>query len=119
MAAERWGRIVSISSQLALRGKDHGADYAAAKVGLLGLTRSLALELTPFGITVNAVAPGTIDTDIIADYSVKDRCERSRRIPLGRIGRPEEVTSVVSFLASEAGYLTRATILITGGGHIA
>ncbi len=120
MKKVRWGRIVNISSQLALRGTDHGADYAAAKAGLLGLTRSLALELAPFGITVNAVAPGTIDTDIIADYSAEDRRERSRRIPLGRIGRPEEVASVVSFLASEeAGYLTGATILITGGGYIA
>lgn len=120
MKAERWGRIVNISSQLAFRGTDHGADYAAAKAGLLGLTRSLALELAPFGITVNAIALGTIDTDIITDYSAEDRLERSRRIPLGRIGRPEEVASVVSFLASEeAGYLTGATILITGGGYIA
>jgi 3-oxoacyl-[acyl-carrier protein] reductase len=112
-----WGRIINISSQIAVRGTDHGADYAAAKAGLLGLTKAAALELAKFGITVNAVAPGTIDTDIIAHYTEEDRKRRSERIPLGRIGRPEDVAAVVSFLASDdSSYVTGATIHVNGGG---
>jgi 3-oxoacyl-[acyl-carrier protein] reductase len=111
------GRMVNVSSQLALRGTDHGPDYAASKAGLLGLTKSLALELAPLNITVNAVAPGTIETDIIAHYTEADRAERRRTIPLGRIGTPEEVADAVAFLASEdSRYITGATLLVTGGG---
>ncbi|MEE9592714.1 MAG: 3-oxoacyl-ACP reductase FabG [Thermoplasmata archaeon] len=111
-----WGRIVNISSQIAIRGTDHGADYAATKAGLLGLTKAVALEAARDGITVNAVAPGTIETDIIADYSEADRQARNRRIPVGRIGLPEEVASMVSYLASEeARYITGATLHVNGG----
>ncbi|MFQ5907879.1 MAG: SDR family NAD(P)-dependent oxidoreductase [Thermoplasmata archaeon] len=111
-----WGRIVNISSQIAVRGTDHGADYATSKAGLLGLTKAVALEAARDGITVNAVAPGTIETDIIADYSEADRQERNRRIPVGRIGLPEEVASMVAYLASEeARYITGATLHVNGG----
>ncbi|MFQ5552625.1 MAG: SDR family NAD(P)-dependent oxidoreductase [Thermoplasmata archaeon] len=116
MREAAWGRIINISSQIGVRGTDHGADYAAAKAGLLGLTKAVALEAARDGITVNAVAPGTIETDIIADYSAADREARNRRIPLGRIGLPEEVASMVSYLASEeARYITGATLHVNGG----
>ncbi len=111
-----WGRIVNVSSQLGVRGTDHGADYAASKAGLLGLTKAVALEVAREGITVNAVAPGTIETDIIRSYSKEDREIRNRRIPVGRIGLPEEVASMVSYLASEeARYITGATLHVNGG----
>lgn len=95
MRERRWGRIINISSQIALRGTDHGSDYAAAKAGMLGLTRSLALELGRWKITVNAIAPGTIDTDIIAHYAVEQREERAKTTPLGRLGFAEDVAGVV------------------------
>ncbi len=113
------GRIIFISSQLAFRGTSHGADYAASKAGMLGLMRSLALELAAKKITVNAVAPGTIDTDIIAGYSKEKRNQRSREIPLGRIGQPEDVADAVLFLASDlARYITGETINVNGGLYI-
>ncbi len=116
MRQEGWGRIVNVSSQVGLRGTDHGADYAASKAGLLGLTKAVALEVAREGITVNAVAPGTIETDIIRNYSKEDREIRSRHIPVGRIGLPEEVASMVSYLASEeARYITGATLHVNGG----
>ncbi len=111
-----WGRIVNVSSQIGVRGTDHGADYAASKAGLLGLTKAVALEVAREGITVNAVAPGTIETDILRNYSKEDREIRNRRIPVGRIGLPEEVASMVSYLASEeARYITGATLHVNGG----
>lgn len=114
-----WGRIINISSQIAIRGTDHGADYAAAKAGLLGLTKAAALELARYNITVNAIAPGTIDTDIIADYTEEDRRRKAEGIPLRHIGLPEEVASVASFLASEdSSYMTGATLHVNGGGLI-
>ena len=116
MRERGWGRVVNITSQIAHRGTSHGADYAASKAGLLGLTKAAARELAPHGITVNAVAPGTIDTDIIAGYSEADRRQRAREIPLGRIGFPEDVAAAVSFLASDdAAYVTGATLHVNGG----
>lgn len=111
-----WGRVVNITSQIAHRGTDHGADYAASKAGLLGLTKAAARELAPHGVTVNAVAPGTIDTDLIAAYSEADRRRRAQEVPLGRIGTPEDVAAAVSFLASEDGaYVTGITLHVNGG----
>ncbi len=113
------GKIIFISSQLALKGSSHGADYAASKAGLLGLMKSLAIELASRKINVNAIAPGTIDTDIIAGYSMKERMEREKQIPLGRIGKPEDVANVALFLASDlANYVTGEVILVTGGLYI-
>lgn len=110
--------IVFISSQLAFRGSSSDVAYGASKAGILGLMRSLAIQLAP-RIRVNAVAPGTIDTDIIGGYTREQRKKRESEIPLGRIGSPEEVASVVSFLLSEdASYITGATIDVNGGLYI-
>jgi len=113
------GKIVFISSQLAFKGSIHGADYAASKAGILGLMRSLALELSDRKINVNAVAPGTIDTDIIASYTPEQRKEREMQIPLGRIGMPEDVANACIFLASHlSDYITGETIHVNGGLYI-
>lgn len=113
------GRIIFISSQLAFRGTSHGADYASSKAGILGLMRSLALELASKKINVNAVAPGTIDTDIIAGYSEELRKQRIKEIPLGRIGTPEDVANTCLFLASSlSNYITGETINVNGGLYI-
>jgi len=113
------GKIIFISSQLALKGSSHGADYAASKAGILGLMRSLALELAPRRINVNAVAPGTIDTDIIGGYTSEQRKEREMQIPLGRLGRPEDVADACLFLASElSNYITGENINVNGGLYI-
>jgi len=111
-----WGRIVNIASQIAFRGTPHGSDYAAAKGGLVGFTKALAMELAPFGITVNCVAPGAIETDIIVSDTPQQRAERNRGIPLGRVGRPEEIAKAVAYLCSEqAGYVTGTTLHVNGG----
>jgi len=110
------GRIIFISSQLAFKGSAHGAAYAASKAGMLGLMKSLALELGEKGITVNAVAPGTIDTDIIANYTDEMRKKRAEEVPLKRIGEPEDVANACLFLASRmADYITGETIVVSGG----
>lgn len=112
------GKIIFISSQLALKGSSHGADYASSKAGMLGFMKSLALELAP-DITVNAIAPGTIDTDIIADYTEEQRKRRIEEIPLKRFGKPEDVANVCLFLASNlADYITGETIVVAGGLYI-
>jgi 3-oxoacyl-[acyl-carrier protein] reductase len=113
------GRIIFISSQLAFKGTSHGSDYATSKAGLLGLMRSLALELAEDDILVNAIAPGTIDTDIIKDYTKIQRQERINEIPLHRLGQPKDVADVCLFLASDlARYITGETINVNGGLYI-
>ncbi len=108
-------RVVLVSSILAFNGSAHGADYAASKAGILGLARSLARELAP-GITVNVVAPGSIDTAILAEDTPAQREARGRQIPLGRVGSPEEVARVVAFLTSpDANYMTGTTVHVNGG----
>jgi len=117
LAVGRAGRIVNVSSQAAFRGSTTGhADYAASKAGLVSLTVSLAREVAPGGIAVNAVAPGMMETDMARDALDHGRDEYLRRIPLGRIGDPAEIAAVVVFLASPAaGYMTGATVDVTGG----
>ena len=113
------GKIIFISSQLALKGSAHGAHYASSKAGLLGLMRSLALELAYKKINVNAVAPGTIDTDLIANYTEEDRQKRIKEIPLKRLGIPEDVADTCLFLASDlSSYITGETINVNGGLYI-
>ena len=112
------GSIIFISSQLAFKGSKHGAYYAASKAGMLGLMRSLALELAP-RIRVNAVAPGTIDTDIISNYSQEMREKRISEIPLRRLGKPEDVANACLFLASDlSSYVTGEVINVNGGLYI-
>ncbi|MDD3492472.1 MAG: SDR family NAD(P)-dependent oxidoreductase [Candidatus Thermoplasmatota archaeon] len=113
------GRIVFISSQLAFKGSSHGTDYAASKAGMLGMARSLARELAPRRITVNVVAPGTIDTDMIGGYTQEQKRERASLVPLGRLGTPQDVAYACLFLASPwADYITGETINVNGGLYI-
>lgn len=115
LVKQPWGRIINIASLRAMTGSDHGAHYAAAKAGLIGLTKSLALELAP-RITVNAVSPGTTRTDMTRNALAADEQHIVARIPARRVAEPKEIAALVAFLASEeAGYITGETISQNGG----
>ncbi|MFP5431135.1 MAG: 3-oxoacyl-ACP reductase FabG [Gammaproteobacteria bacterium] len=119
MTKERWGRIISISSVVGSSGNPGQANYAAAKAGLEGFSRALAREIGSRNITVNAVAPGFIATDMtnVLPDEQKDRLLAS--IPAGRLGQPEEIAAAVGFLASaEAGYITGVTLHVNGGMYM-
>ena len=112
MLAARWGRIVNVSSVVAERANPGQANYAAAKAGMLGLTRTVAREMARKGITCNAVTPGVIETDMTGE-GVADR--PGRGVPAGRVGQPEEVAAAVAFLCSEeAAYVNGATLAVDG-----
>jgi len=114
MMATRWGRIVAISSVSAIMGNRGQANYAAAKAGLIGAVRALSLEVASRGITVNAVAPGIIESPSVA--AVLDARRIAEMVPMKRAGRPDEVADLVAFVASErAGYISGQTISINGG----
>jgi NAD(P)-dependent dehydrogenase (short-subunit alcohol dehydrogenase family) len=116
MVSKKWGRIINISSQVALVGSANHAHYAAAKAGLLGLTYSAAKEYGASGVTVNAVLPGRIQTNMIAQRSKGRLDEWLAQTPLNRLGKPEEVAGMIKFLASEmSSYVTGASINVNGG----
>ncbi|WP_130871057.1 3-oxoacyl-[acyl-carrier-protein] reductase [Intestinimonas massiliensis (ex Afouda et al. 2020)] len=116
MMKARYGRIVSLSSVVALRGNPGQINYCASKAGVIGMTKSLARELGGRGITVNAVAPGYIDTDMTAALPDAAREAMLASIPVGRAGKPEDVAAAVAFLASdEAAYITGQVLSVDGG----
>lgn len=116
MMQQRYGRIVNIASVVGLIGNPGQANYSASKAGVIGFTKSMARELGSRGITVNAVAPGYIETHMTARLDEKQREALLRNVPLGRMGKPEDVAKVVGFLCSpEADYITGQVIAIDGG----
>jgi 3-oxoacyl-[acyl-carrier protein] reductase len=119
MMKERWGRIINISSIVGETGNPGQANYVASKAGLIGLTKSLAQEIGSRNITVNAIAPGFIETDMTAVLSDELKQNMLAHIPLKRFGKPEDVAAAVKFLASEeAGYITGAVINVNGGMYM-
>ena len=116
MVRQRYGRIVNLSSVVALRGNAGQTNYAASKAGLIGLTKSLARELAARNVTVNAVAPGFIDTDMTAVLPEAVRTGMTQGIPAGRAGQPEDVANAVAFFAAEqSSYLTGQVLCVDGG----
>jgi 3-oxoacyl-[acyl-carrier protein] reductase len=119
MAKRRSGSIVNVSSISAITGRAGQTNYAAAKAGMLGFTRALAKEVGPLGIRVNAVAPGFVETDMLAGMTDKVREKELAQIPLARFGRPEEVADLVLYLAGpESAYVTGQTFVIDGGASL-
>lgn len=116
MVRRRWGRIINVVSVVGLSGNAGQCNYAASKAGLIGLTKSLALELAARNVTVNAVAPGFVDTAMTAAMTEAARSRILDGIPLGRAGRPDEIAAAVCFLAGEdAGYITGHVLNVSGG----
>ena len=116
MVRQRYGRIVNLSSVVALRGNVGQTNYAASKAGLIGLTKSLARELASRNVTVNAVAPGFIETDMTAALPEAVRAEMAKGIPAGRAGSPEDVANAVAFFTAEqSSYLTGQVLCVDGG----
>ncbi|MBL8499928.1 MAG: 3-oxoacyl-ACP reductase FabG [Nitrosomonas sp.] len=119
MMKARYGRIINISSVVGAMGNLGQANYAAAKAGMFGFSKSLAREVGSRNITVNCVAPGFIDTDMTRALADEFQQSLIQHVPLGRLGRPEEVASAVAFLASSAaGYITGATLHVNGGMYM-
>jgi 3-oxoacyl-[acyl-carrier protein] reductase len=119
MMRERWGRIINISSVVGETGNPGQANYVASKAGLIGLTKSIAREMGSRNITVNAVAPGFVETDMTAGLTEELKSTMLAQVPLKRLGRPEDVAAAVRFLASEeAGYITGHVLDVNGGVYM-
>tara|TARA_B100000676_G_C17977947_1_gene787252 strand:- start:591 stop:1319 length:729 start_codon:yes stop_codon:yes gene_type:complete len=119
MMRARWGRIVNISSVVARMGNPGQGNYVTSKAGIEGFTRSLALEVASRGITVNAVAPGFIATDMTSELTEGQVAQMLERVPVGTMGAPEDVAEAVAFLVSDgAGYITGETLSVNGGLHM-
>jgi 3-oxoacyl-[acyl-carrier protein] reductase len=120
MMKARHGRIVQVGSVVGASGNAGQVNYAASKAALVGFTKSLAQEVGSRNITVNCVAPGFIDTDMTRALGDEQRARLTERIPLGRLGAPDDIAAAVVFLASrEAGYITGATLHVNGGMYMA
>ncbi|MEQ8660680.1 MAG: 3-oxoacyl-ACP reductase FabG [Gammaproteobacteria bacterium] len=120
MVKARYGRIVSITSVVGVSGNAGQANYAAAKAGVIGFTKSLAQEVASRGITINAVAPGFIDTDMTRKLTDEQKRGALARVPMGRMGTAEEIAATVAFLVSDgAAYITGETIHVNGGMYMA
>lgn len=116
MKKQRSGAIVNTSSVTAQFGTQMGTPYGASKAAILGITRSLAMELAPWNIRVNAVAPGVVNTEMVSNLNELERESCARSIPLGRLGEPEDIAKAMLFLASDnASYITGATLNVDGG----
>ena len=116
MLKARWGRVINVGSVVGRLGNPGQGNYVASKAGLEGFTRSLAMEVASRGITVNAVAPGFIETDMTNALSDEQSAAMLDRIPLGRMGSVDEIAATVSFLCSQhAGYITGQTLQVNGG----
>ncbi len=119
MMKARYGRIINISSVVGATGNMGQANYAAAKAGIFGFSKSLAREVGSRNITVNCIAPGFVETDMTRSLTEKQQQILLQQVPLGRLGRPEEVASAVGFIASPAaGYITGATLHVNGGMYM-
>jgi 3-oxoacyl-[acyl-carrier protein] reductase len=119
MMKARWGRIINITSVVGASGNPGQANYAAAKAGVVGMTKSLAGELGSRNITVNCVAPGFIDTDMTRALADEQKNALLSRIPVGRLGRPEDIAAAVAYLASPAaGYVTGTVLHVNGGMYM-
>jgi len=119
MTKARWGRIITITSVVGVMGNAGQTNYAAAKAGVIGFSKSLAREVGPRGITVNTVAPGFIDTDMTSSLSDDHKTALLSQVPIKRLGEPEEIAAAVSFLASEpAAYITGENLNVNGGMYM-
>ena len=118
MIAQKWGRIVNVSSMWGQVGASCEVHYSAAKAALIGLTKALAKEEGPSGVTVNCVAPGAVETDMLAGFTPEEKAALADEAPLGRLGTPEDVAHAIAFLASDEASFITGQVLAPNGGFV-